>query len=142
MFHCQLSRRLLQRANFNRTTSYHPTSLPLPRFLSTTSAPYFPRKDDQDKDSLNPQSTEYSKSGTDDAAAAEEDAAFNPNKTRPEQAERSAESSSNGNPLDVSPGNPDVSKPKGDQEGGAQGSPRTSSSGGGSAPKSGGNKSG
>lgn len=40
-------------------------------------------KDTQDKDSLKPISTEYSKSGSDDAAA-HDDAAFDPNQTSPE----------------------------------------------------------
>lgn len=142
MFRCQPSRLFLQRATVYRTSSYHPSSLPLPRFLSTTPRAYYPRKDTQDKDSLNPTSTEYSKSGSDDAAAATQDAAFNPNKTSPEEAQKAAEGESNINPLNVSPGNPEVNQARGDQEGGAQGSPRTSASGGGSAPKAGGAKSG
>ncbi|KAF2250340.1 hypothetical protein BU26DRAFT_410949, partial [Trematosphaeria pertusa] len=106
-----------------------------PRFLSTTPATRYPRKDTMDKDSLNPSSSEYAKSGTDDAAAGS-DAAFNPDKTSPEEAEKTAEKESGGNSLNVSPGNQEVSKPRGDEEGGAQGSPRTSSSSKGSAPKS------
>ena len=45
----------------------------------------YPRKDSQDKDSIDTEATEYSKSGTDDAAARQEDAAFDPNKTDPEE---------------------------------------------------------
>ncbi|PSN75555.1 hypothetical protein BS50DRAFT_568182 [Corynespora cassiicola Philippines] len=141
MYRSLASRLFLRRANIQRTSSFHPSSLPT-RLITTTAPSYFPRKDTQDKDSLNPTSTEYSKSGSDDAAAAASDAAFNPNKTSPEEERDTAERESNGNPLDVSPGNPEISKPRGEQEGGAQGSPRTSASGGGSAPKSGGNKSG
>lgn len=141
MFRCQPSRFFLRRATVYRTYSYHPSSLPLPRFLSTTPATRYPRKDTMDKDSLNPSSSEYAKSGTDDAAAGS-DAAFNPDKTSPEEAEKTAEKESGGNSLNVSPGNQEVSKPRGDEEGGAQGSPRTSSSSKGSAPKSGGEKSG
>ena len=44
------------------------------------------RKDTQDKDSLKPEPNEYSKSGSDDAAAAVEGAAFDPSETRPEEA--------------------------------------------------------
>ena len=101
------------------------------------------RKDTQDKDSLKPESSEYSKSADDDAAASS-GAAFDPNTTSPEGAEKQNEHESGGDgALNVSPGNPEVSKARGDEEGGAQGSPKTnSSSGGGSAPKSGGNKSG
>jgi len=42
------------------------------------------QKDAQDKDTLKPRSTEYSKSSSDDAAAATEEAAFDPSRTRPE----------------------------------------------------------
>ena len=52
------------------------------------------RKDTQDKDSLKPEPNEYSKSGSDDAAAAVEGAAFDPNQTRPEQEHASAEKES------------------------------------------------
>ena len=45
----------------------------------------FARKNTQDKDSLKPEPNEYSKSGSDDAAAAVEGAAFDPNQTRPEE---------------------------------------------------------
>lgn len=45
----------------------------------------FPRKDSQDKDSINREATEYAKSGTDDQTAAIEDAAFDPSKTDPEE---------------------------------------------------------
>jgi len=54
------------------------------------------RKDTQDKDSLKPEPNEYSKSGSDDAAAAVEQAAFDPNQTRPEQEQASAEKESGG----------------------------------------------
>lgn len=42
-----------------------------------------PRKDSQDKDSINTDATEYSKSGTDDDAARNEKAAFDPSQTAP-----------------------------------------------------------
>ncbi|KAH7381476.1 hypothetical protein DE146DRAFT_287245 [Phaeosphaeria sp. MPI-PUGE-AT-0046c] len=113
-----------------------------PRFLSTTPA-RFAQKDAQDKDSLKPRSTEYSKSGSDDAAASS-DAAFNPNKTSPEEAEATAEREQGGkdNSLNASPGNPDISQPNSPGVGGTSAAPEKKQSGGGSAPKSGGNKSG
>jgi hypothetical protein len=52
------------------------------RFHSSPAARYA-YKDDQSKDSLQPKSTEYSKSGS-DAEAAETDEAFDPSKTSPE----------------------------------------------------------
>jgi hypothetical protein len=44
--------------------------------------------------------------------------------------------------LNVSPGNKETSKARDEQEGGTENSPRTSTSGGGSAPKAGGSGSG
>ncbi|KAF2825311.1 hypothetical protein CC86DRAFT_41975 [Ophiobolus disseminans] len=113
-----------------------------PRFLSTTPA-RFAQKDAQDKDSLKPRSTEYSKSGSDDAAASS-DAAFNPNKTSPEEAEATAEREQGGkdNSLNASPGNKDISQPNDPEVGGNGGAPDKKSSGGGGAPKAGGSKSG
>ena len=45
----------------------------------------YPRKDSQDKDSVQPESSEYSKSGTDDGAASQDEAAFDPDQTSPQQ---------------------------------------------------------
>lgn len=120
-------------------------SAPRARLLSTT-APRLANKDSQDKDSLKPRSTEYSKSGSDDAAA-HSDAAFNPSKTSPEAAEKTSEAegkgeAAEGDPLNASPGNPDISKPNDSEVGGASQGTRKGTSGGGSAPKSGGSKSG
>lgn len=42
-----------------------------------------PRKDSQDRESIDRESTEYSKSGTDDEAAGLDQAAFDPNTTEP-----------------------------------------------------------
>ena len=44
-----------------------------------------PRKDSQDKDSINTEATEYSKSATDDESARQEDAAFDPSVTDPQE---------------------------------------------------------
>ncbi|KAL5117307.1 hypothetical protein ACEQ8H_004752 [Pleosporales sp. CAS-2024a] len=128
-------RRALQR--FTHAT--RPSVLAL-RLLSTTPA-RFAQKDAQDKDSLKPRSTEYSKSGSDDAAA-RSDAAFNPSKTSPEEAEATAEREAGGknNSLNASPGNPDISKPNSPHAGGT-GAPDKRQSGRGSAPKAGGSQS-
>lgn len=131
--------RALQRLTRTRpsTTIPHPT-----RFLSTTSM-RSATKTTQDKDSLQPQSTEYSKSGSDDSAT-HSDAAFDPSKTSPEEAEATAESEAGGkdNSLNVSPGNEEVSKPNSAGVGGHGGGSDKKSSGGGGAPKAGGGKSG
>ncbi|OJD36591.1 uncharacterized protein BKCO1_1000047 [Diplodia corticola] len=103
------------------------------------------KEDHMDRERLNPSSTEYSKSGSDDDAAKMGDAAFNPDKTSPEAALGSAEqesgevrqdqeqsqpqsssSSQGANPLDVSPGNPGVSESKDPQQGGPDRSPSES----------------
>lgn len=95
-------------------------------FLSPASAtqgfhssprPQLPYKDDQDRESLKPKSTEGSKSGTDDAAA-QSSAAFDPSTTSPEGARDKAESEGGGNSLDVSGANHSKSKPLGESGGG------------------------
>lgn len=60
-------------------------TLPLQnRLIHQTSLQLLPRKDSQDKDSINTEATEYTKSGTDDEVAAQDKAAFDPNQTSPE----------------------------------------------------------
>ena len=129
MFRIQPAR-ALQRASFT-------PAIVRPRFLSSTST-RFAQKDAQDKDSLKPQSTEYSKSGSDDGAA-HSDAAFNPSKTSPEEAEATAECEAGGkdNSLNASPANQGISEPNSPGVGGNGGAPDKKSSGGGSAPKNG-----
>ncbi|OAK96620.1 hypothetical protein IQ06DRAFT_296652 [Phaeosphaeriaceae sp. SRC1lsM3a] len=130
MFRSQPTRALQCFARTRQTTL-------APRFLSTTPA-RFAQKDAQDKDSLKPRSTEYSKSGSDDGAASS-DAAFNPSKTSPEEAEATAEREAGGkdNSLNASPGNPDISEPNSPGVGGTSAAPDKKQSGGGSAPKNG-----
>lgn len=60
------------------------------RTLSSSPINLFPRKDSQDKDSMNTEATEYSKSGTDDMASKEEEAAFDPDLTSPESQQKKA----------------------------------------------------
>jgi hypothetical protein len=129
MFRIQPAR-ALQRAAFS-------PAIIRPRFLSSTPT-RFAQKDAQDKDSLVPRSTEYSKSGSDDGAA-HSDAAFDPSKTSPEEEEATAEREAGGkdNTLNVSPGNKDISEPNSPGVGGNGGAPEKKSSGGGGAPKNG-----
>lgn len=79
--------------------------------------PQLPYKDDQDRESLKPRSTEGSKSGTDNAAA-HSSAAFDPSTTSPEGAKEKAETEGGGNSLDVSGASHDKSKPLGNSGGG------------------------
>ncbi|KAF8864827.1 hypothetical protein BDZ45DRAFT_494450 [Acephala macrosclerotiorum] len=105
------------------------------RPFSRTSLASFPRKGSEDKDSINTEATEYSKSGTDDTSARQEQAAFDPNTTDPQKEKKVAgEEEGSGNPLDVSPANPEVSKPR-ETEGRAENAEKNKSSGGGSPKK-------
>jgi len=107
------------------------------RHFSKTSAFKYPRVDSQDKDSINTEATEYTKSGTDDGAARQEDAAFDPSTTDPQKEGEIAGQGNekSGNPLDVSPANPEVSKPKGDSESAENSGGRKAQSGAGSPKK-------
>ena len=69
----------------NLCTWHSKTAVRPLRFFSTTSSRFYPRKDSQDKDSINTEATEYSKSGTDDEAARREHAAFDPDITDPNE---------------------------------------------------------
>jgi hypothetical protein len=100
-----------------------------------------PYKGNQDKDSLKPGASEYSKSGSGDDGAAATDAAFDPGQTSPEEQGKNVEAENGGdedNALDVSPANTKVSKGKKDdtveKSGGGD---RSRTSGAGSAPKAG-----
>ncbi|KAI6244619.1 hypothetical protein HI914_07411 [Erysiphe necator] len=78
--------------------------------VSITPKCYFPRKNSQDRESMDPTSTEYSKSGTDSSVAAEGKASFDPNVTKPEQIKDLAGKGNEQNPLEVSPANTELSK--------------------------------
>jgi hypothetical protein len=88
----------------------------LPRSFATTtlraqnSNPN-PQNDAQkDRHKINTDANEYSKSGTDDTAAGNEEAAFDPNITDPQEAKRKAGEGNKVNPLDASPANPEISQ--------------------------------
>ncbi|KAH6629057.1 hypothetical protein C7974DRAFT_393765 [Boeremia exigua] len=115
---------------------------PAPRLIST-SRPCFAKKGAEARDSIDTTSTEYSKSGSDDAAA-HTDAAFDPNQTSPEAAEASAEKEAGGkdNSLNASPGNHEISHANDPQVGGASQGTNDKPSGAGSPNKQGGKSSG
>ena len=75
-----------------------------------------PYKDDQDRQSVKPKSTEDSLSGTHDEAA-KSDAAFDPSTTRPENEKAQAEKGPGGNPLETSGADHGKSKPLGESGG-------------------------
>ncbi|KAL3422003.1 hypothetical protein PVAG01_06159 [Phlyctema vagabunda] len=109
------------------------------RPISSTSSLQFPRKASQDRESMNTDADEYSKSGTDSTAAEQKDAAFDPDITDPNaEKNKAGQGGGAGNPLDVSPANPDVSKQGGKEaEGGVEKGQGQKQSGGGSPPKGG-----
>ncbi|PSS03446.1 hypothetical protein BD289DRAFT_449541 [Coniella lustricola] len=113
------------------------------RGYRTTSALQLPYKDDQDRESLKPRSTEGTQSSLGDDEAAHTDTAFDPNKTRPEEEREAAhqEKGHAGNPLETSGASHEKSMPLGQEGGGEmQGttkSERNKASGHGSQKKSG-----
>src|SRR5450755_1438948 len=100
------SRHLLRRLALARPppSRLPPTSpRPLSRLhpSSTTPTRPYPRKDSQDREPMNTDATEYSKSGSDDASAQQEEAAFDPDKTSPQEEKKEAGEGNEGNPLEV-----------------------------------------
>lgn len=78
--------------------------VPAYRQFSQTLSFALPRKDSQHKDSINTEATEYSKSATDDESARQEDAAFNPDITDPqEQKDKAGEGTGGGTVSNSSP---------------------------------------
>jgi len=70
-----------------------------------------------DRNKIDRQSNEYAKSGTDDAASL--DKAFDPNSSNdPEEARKEFGSGTEGNPLDASPANPELSSGTSEVSGG------------------------
>ncbi|KAM3415238.1 hypothetical protein BST61_g8769 [Cercospora zeina] len=104
-------------------------------FQTSTTRPW-PSKYDQDKDSINTTSNEYSKSAGDGQAAGG-GAAFDPKQTSPESQHESARQESGSNSD-----NPLNHQAQGSKDETGGGSGRSRSSGGGSPAKSGGGQSG
>ncbi|KAI0133669.1 hypothetical protein BJ170DRAFT_678603 [Xylariales sp. AK1849] len=111
-----------------------PISVTPARHLQTT-ARLRAYKDDQDRESLKPKAHEYTQSGTDEGAAAQEDAAFNPDKTSPESAKETAGQGQEGNELGVSPADKGVAEGGRGKEEDKPKQGGNKQSGGGSAPK-------
>lgn len=72
-------------------------------------------KNDQDRNSLKPGSTEYTKSGRDEDSA-KLDSAFDPNNTSPEGEKNASGDTPASNPLHASGANQGLSKPQGDEK--------------------------
>ena len=96
------------------------TSIPFGH-RSTEGGKENPQRDaQQDREKMNTDANEYAKSGTDDTAAKNEEAAFDPNITSPEGAKQKAGEGNDENPLDMSPANPEVSQGTSEEDGGAK----------------------
>ncbi|KAK4937120.1 hypothetical protein LTR10_022172 [Elasticomyces elasticus] len=78
------------------------------------------RETQLDREKMNPEANEYAKSSSDDSAAKNEDAAFDPNITDPEEARKKAGEGNEVNPLDSSPANPDISSGTAEEQGGSK----------------------
>ncbi|KAF2760218.1 hypothetical protein EJ05DRAFT_508779 [Pseudovirgaria hyperparasitica] len=102
--------------------------LTLVRPFQSSTAVLASKKDDlMDKDSMQTDSSEYSKTGS-DSGAADESAAFDPSTTRPETEEAQAEKEhGKDSSLNVSPANHEASQPGDPSDNGAEGSKRESS---------------
>lgn len=83
------------------------------RSITTSHAPY---KDAQDKDSLKPRSTQNTVSGRDDDLVDHPKAAFGQSQNAPETELEMAGENADGNPLEASGANQDLSKPQGDEK--------------------------
>ncbi|KIV90577.1 hypothetical protein PV10_07864 [Exophiala mesophila] len=74
----------------------------------------------KNREEINTDADEYSQSGTDDATARNEQAAFDPNITDPHEAKKKAGEGNEVNPLEASPANPDLSRGTAEEQGGAK----------------------
>lgn len=78
------------------------------------------QKDAQlDREKMNTESNEGSKTGTDTSTAAQSDAAYNPNITQPQSEMEEAGKGNKHNPLDVSGANSELGRPTEEEEPGA-----------------------
>ncbi|KAK5451408.1 hypothetical protein LTS15_008172 [Exophiala xenobiotica] len=82
--------------------------------------PHQQRDAQLDREKMDPEPNEYAKSSTDDTTAENEDAAFNPNITDPEEARQKAGEGNEVNPLDSSPANPGLSSGTAEEQGGSK----------------------
>lgn len=130
-------------ATFRSLARVVPRAISSTRPYHTTTSLRLPYKDSQDRESLKPRAQESTRSGSDDDVAANTDAAFNPDKTRPEQ---SAAETADGQ-LNASGANQEFNKPQGDEKstkgtGAGRETEKGGTSRGGGAPKKGDPKTG
>lgn len=85
-------------------------------------------KEDQDKDSINILTDEYSKSGGDHIVAQQGKASYDQSETDPESQMARAGKGNTINPLEISPANPEVSKHVSENDGPEKGVDKTATS--------------
>jgi len=72
-----------------------------------------------DREKMDTQSTEHSKTGGDSSAASQDEAAYDPNVTQPQSEKKEAGKGNEHNPLDASGANPELGRPTEEEESGA-----------------------
>lgn len=81
--------------------SSHPHISVRSRQFSQSTAFSYPRKDSQDRNSIDREATEYTRSGSDDQTAAMDDAAFNPDLTDPDSQKKKTGAEDVSSPLTI-----------------------------------------
>jgi hypothetical protein len=87
--------------------------------VNSQSAPERQKDAQLDRQKMNVDSNEGSKSGTDSSSAHQDEAAYNPNITQPQEAKEKAGEGNKYNPLDASGANPELGGPTKDETSGA-----------------------
>jgi len=105
------------------------------RLVHQTAARPLPYKDSQNRESLKPRATDGTRSGATNDVAHQDDAAFDPNKTRPEEQRQAAEEEGGGNPLEFSGANKDVATAKPESDSPARSAQDKKMKSGGSSPQ-------
>jgi len=72
-----------------------------------------------DREKMNTETNEGSKTGTDASSASQDEAAYNPSITQPQAAKEEAGKGNKHNPLDASGANPELGRPTEEEEPGA-----------------------
>lgn len=101
-----------------RARALRPAAIVLPTAVASLNRTYHQSgrlaayKDDQDRESLKPRPTDGTQSGSVYDVVDKKDASFNPKNTEPEAERESAARESNGNPLEASGANQELSRPQ------------------------------
>jgi hypothetical protein len=100
--------------NLLRTNRIRPFS-----FSSVRSEAQEQKEAQLDREKMNTETNEGSKTGTDASSASQDEAAYNPNITQPQSAKEEAGKGNKHNPLDASGANPELGRPTEEEASGA-----------------------